>query len=219
MKMDKQLIYGLGVNDANYPVHKYENGSKKTTWRCPYYLRWVGVIKRATSGLDSEYPTYEQVKVCDEWINFSNFRRWMIKQDWENKELDKDLLSEESKIYSPETCVFIDMKLNSYLQKYGNSNVKMFGVTYESDRNKFRAYHAGKSLGRFKTPEEAHKAWQEAKYKRGIELLSEQTDPRVIAGMHKLLYNLAEDIRLGRETKKLSSNIQEQTLDTTKTNT
>lgn len=45
--------------------------------------------------------------VCEEWLTFSNFKRWMEQQDYEGKALDKDLLVSQNKTYSSETCVFV----------------------------------------------------------------------------------------------------------------
>lgn len=40
----------------------------------------------------------------------------MIKQDWADKQLDKDLINPNNKLYSPETCFFISGTLNRMLQ-------------------------------------------------------------------------------------------------------
>ena len=104
----KDMVYGVGINDAEYSVHEYKkiNGRRKTVWRCPYYNRWIDILKRCYSkGFHSKNPTYKGCTVSEEWLIFSNFRDWMIKQNWEGKQLDKDLLFEGNKIYNPETCV------------------------------------------------------------------------------------------------------------------
>ena len=59
-------------------------------------------------------PTYKGCSVCEEWLTFSNFKSWMEQQDWEGKQLDKDLLVYKNKIYSPETCVFVSSVINSF---------------------------------------------------------------------------------------------------------
>jgi len=35
-------------------------------------------------------PSYEECIVCEEWLTFSNFKKWTEQQDWEDKQLDKD---------------------------------------------------------------------------------------------------------------------------------
>ena len=60
-------------------------------------------------------PTYRDVTVCEEWHSFMRFRAWMVEQDWEGKELDKDILFQGNKVYSPDTCVFVDKAVNLFL--------------------------------------------------------------------------------------------------------
>ena len=43
------------------------------------------------------------------------FRAWMVEQDWKGKQLDKDLLVQGNKMYSPDTCVFVDGVVNNFL--------------------------------------------------------------------------------------------------------
>lgn len=107
-------VYGFGINDAEYPVNitEGEGLKRKTVWRCPYYQKWVNMLDRVYG---SQRPTYIDVKVCSEWSSFTTFKSWMQTQDWEDKELDKDLLG-DGKLYSPETCYFISKKVNMLLQ-------------------------------------------------------------------------------------------------------
>ena len=78
-------------------------------------------------------PFYKDITCCQEWLIFSNFKSWMKQQDWEGKQLDKDLLIYQNKIYSPETCVFVDRKINQFLVKSNNSRGKYpLGVSYRN---------------------------------------------------------------------------------------
>ncbi len=178
-----KLVCGVGVNDADYKVHKYENG--KTVWRCPFYKRWECMLNRAYSPkCHQRYPTYKDVTVCKEWHTFSNFREWMITQDWEGKELDKDFLVEGNRIYSPETCVFIDRIVNTFSMDRGASrgdfmigvNLHQGGFTARCSNpfTKKREY-----LGRFATELEGHLAWKQRKHEHALKLAEQQTDKRV----------------------------------------
>ena len=60
-------------------------------------------------------PTYLDCSVVKEWHLFSNFKSWMIKQDWKGKALDKDVLSVGNKIYSEKFCVFVSSRVNNLL--------------------------------------------------------------------------------------------------------
>ena len=212
MKSKYRKMYGIGVNDADYKtrLHEYVDGKKVTVWRCPYYALWSKLMYRCYSkSFHKIQPTYTNVEVCQQWHTFSNFKSWMEKQDWEGKEIDKDLLSTGSKVYSPETCVFISHQLNMYLvSKSKEDSALPVGVSYDKERRKYksqigRGRGVTKALGRFNTPEEAHRAWQHAKYMYGLELLKEQDNPRVIQAMHVILHKLGEDWAAGRETKAL----------------
>ena len=63
-------------------------------------------------------PTYDGCYVCDEWAYLSNFSAWMNEQNWEGKQLDKDLLGDTYK-YSPENCCFISRELNHLIEPRG----------------------------------------------------------------------------------------------------
>ena len=80
------------------------------------------------------------VIVCEEWHNYQNFAEWFNKNYISGYELDKDLLSNNDKIYSPCTCVFIPKLLNKFMANlYSTNNTGFIGVTKESDKNKYRA--------------------------------------------------------------------------------
>ena len=45
MRGRNKLVRGVGVNDADYPVYKTENG--KIVWQCTYYRTWNNMLARA----------------------------------------------------------------------------------------------------------------------------------------------------------------------------
>lgn len=190
MKRNK-LVYGVGIMDADYVVKKferwYENGKRKhkQIWICPFYEKWKDMLKRCYSEKYQERcPTYKGCSVCQEWLTFSNFRAWMEQQDYEGKQLDKDILFPGNKVYSPETCVFVDQWVNLFLTERQNDRGEyMIGVHWRKDLSKFRANcndgsGKNKHLGYFTNEVDAHKAWLDCKLKLAYQLASEQTDPR-----------------------------------------
>lgn len=98
----KKLVYGVGNNNADYAVEKketigYVDGKqkRKLVWVCDYYRTWKSMLKRCYSAKYQERcPTYKGCTVSEDWLVFTNFRDWMMAQDWEGKQLDKDLLFE-----------------------------------------------------------------------------------------------------------------------------
>lgn len=127
-------MYGVGINDADYEVKKSKkmNGKWKIVWMCPYYDRWTSMLSRCYSKkLQETHPTYKGCSVCDEWLRFSNFKKWMEEQNWEGRQLDKDFLFENNKVYSPSTCLFIPNKLNSFIITSGKARGEYpLGVHY-----------------------------------------------------------------------------------------
>ena len=140
------LVHGVGINDANYAVTELEtievNGVRKRriVWVCPYYSVWTNMLKRCYSAKFQERnPTYKGCSVSKEWWRFSNFRRWMEAQDFEDKQMDKDLLFEGNKVYSAETCVFVTSVVNSFTLDRGNDRGEwLIGVNWHKRDGKFR---------------------------------------------------------------------------------
>lgn len=178
----------IAINDTDEPVSReeywYDNGKRKRkiVWRCPFYVTWSNMIKRACSqDFKNENPTYEDVSVCIEWLMFSKFKEWMSNQNWEGMHLDKDILS-NSKVYSPESCVFVNHKTNTFLldSKSRRGKYKL-GVNRKGSSYAACINENGKSrhLGTFKTEQEAHEAWRIAKFEQAVVLSESQTDKRV----------------------------------------
>lgn len=101
---------------------------------------------------DINYPSYyvyggRGVIVCDEWYNFQNFKNWYISNyrfDLEykgiNLQLDKDLLSKNVKIYSPNTCIFLPNKINKFLaNKQCNNKSGYTGICWDKKIKKMES--------------------------------------------------------------------------------
>lgn len=192
MRKKTKLVCGVGINDADYIVQVneswYENGKQRQRglWVCPFYAKWRSMIVRCYSKREHEVnPTYKSCSVCQEWLVFSNFKKWMEVQDFEGKELDKDILIRGNKVYSPQTCVFVDRKVNQFLVERGASRGDfLIGSSLHKQAGKFVSQCKDlsgklKYLGLFDTELEAHKAWLAFKLEQAKLLASEQTDPRV----------------------------------------
>ena len=190
----KKLVCGVGVNNADYAVVKretisYVNGKRKQkrVWTCPYYETWASMLSRCYSAKYQErWPSYKGCTVTDEWLTFSNFKTWMEKQDFEDKQLDKDLLLEGNKVYGPETCVFITQTVNKFTTDRGAARGKWpIGVCWDKEKGKFLAQCSNpftkkrEKLGLFTCEQQAYDAWLKRKLELAHELAAIQTDPRV----------------------------------------
>lgn len=82
--------------------------------------------------------------------------------------LDKDILVKGNKVYSSNTCCFVPEDINVLFstKRNGRSNLPM-GVSKANSKFRARCHTlSGRiDLGVYKTPEEAHKAWQTTKVK------------------------------------------------------
>ena len=151
----------------------------------------------------ARHPTYIGASVCDEWKYFMNFRSWMMAQDWRDKQLDKDIIVPGNKHYSPETCAFVDSRINSLLLDSVSSRGKYpIGVSYYKGYKKYcatmRVNGKKRYLGCFDTPEEASLVYRKEKSRHVRHIaLTQVDDPRVRAGLlkHAILIMLGDSDR------------------------
>lgn len=193
-KKDKK-IFGIGVNDSPDPVYRYErvDGKSKRAWVCPYYTVWKSILGRCYYEPYLKCnPTYQGCSVCPEWIYFMTFKAWMMTQDFEGKELDKDILVERSKVYSPETCRFVDRGLNMFLTDHAAARGEWpIGVSLFKRNRKFMSRCSNpfnreyEFLGYFTCPYEAHEVWRKKKHEHALALADLQTDPDIAQALRE----------------------------------
>lgn len=176
-----KLVYGIGINDADYPLSKTVNGKRE---RCPFYKTWLHMLIRCYSDeYKKKYPTYQNCSVCSEWLSFMAFRSWMMTQEWEGKQLDKDIIKQGNKVYGPDFCAFVTCRTNNFILKKEVNNGLPCGVYFDSYRNCYSvgisAYGKTIKLGRFKDLNDAALVWRKKKKELALELAAQQTDIRV----------------------------------------
>jgi hypothetical protein len=177
----RKLVHGVGVNDADYKIRRNVGGGRQI---CNYYTRWVCMLKRCYSKkYQLNKPSYIGCYVCEEWLTFSNFKRWMESQDWQGKDLDKDILLPGNKLYSPGNCVFVDASTNTFVINRESSMPELpVGVHLHAQSNKFKAQccnpFTGKQehIGLYSNPECAHIEWKKRKHKFSCKLAELQAD-------------------------------------------
>jgi hypothetical protein len=159
---------------------------------------WENMRQRVESEVfHKEQPTYKEVDICEEWLDYQNFAEWFdvqvnsggYKEGWH---LDKDLLSPPThKVYSPETCVFLPKDVNNILmdtkRKRGNAprGVTLTKGAYCARVNRGTLPELSKS---FNCPIEAFNFYKEHKenyVKYLISLYESELDERVLAFFSK----------------------------------
>lgn len=201
-----KLVFGKGINDARYRT-QYKDTDNKII-RCPFYDRWSNMLRRCYSQkYHITFPSYIGCEVCEEWLIFSNFKSWMQSQDWKGRELDKDLLS-NSRVYSPETCVFVSKAVNYalYSERPSNNGLPL-GVSPSYNKYQKFPYFRARSgkiwIGSFTDPMEAHKSWQNYIINKFQNLVEEQVDNRVIEALNSIINSITREMQLGLETKEI----------------
>lgn len=135
---------------------------------------------------NSRHPTYIKCAVCEDWLKFSKFKAWMETQDWEGKQLDKDLRVVDNKVYSPETCCFVSARINSFLCDSGNARGQHpIGVHWHKRDLCFAASCSNpftnktQNLGYFTDSKDAHKAWALTKLEFARQLADVELDKEI----------------------------------------
>lgn len=162
----RKPIFSVGINDANY-ITNYKKDGK--SFQCPYYTRWRRMIERCySSKFHEKHPQYKKCHASSEWLIFSNFKKWMEKQNWYGMDLDKDLKIKGNKLYSKETCIFIPHDVNAFLtQERKNKGSLPTGIDVHKKSGKLRV-RCGNGrkqihIGLYNTEKEAKNAYLEAK--------------------------------------------------------
>lgn len=147
--------------------------SKINNVRTIQYEYWKSMLKRCyDENYINKYKTYNNCKVCDEWLNFQNFAKWFDKNYYEIESekmcLDKDILHKGNKIYSPNSCVFVPNRINLLFTKRQNKRGRYpIGVAFDKTKSKFKSYchtfDGLKNLGYYDTELKAFNVYKQFK--------------------------------------------------------
>lgn len=140
------------------------------------YNVWKGMLQRCFDiKTKIKHPAYKDVTCCKEWLLFENFYEWLHSQEnfevWKNTDgfsLDKDILIKGNKIYGPDTCCLVPQYINLLFEGTSNFSTKEarqlpLGIYYWEERNKYIARYNKKSLGYYKSSEEAFGVYKKHK--------------------------------------------------------
>ncbi len=146
-------------------------GSENVDCKSESYLKWHDMLVRCyNEKFHERQPQYKGCTVCEEWLNYSNFKVWydQNKIDGMLLDLDKDILFKGNKVYSPETCCFVPHAINTlFLSKKESRGDCPIGVHFDKSKGKYRAEMSfmGEQikLGTFGTAESAFARYKEYK--------------------------------------------------------
>ena len=146
-------------------------GSENVDCTSESYLKWHDMIHRCyNEKFHKRQPQYMGCTVCEEWLNYSNFKVWYDQNRIKGMalDLDKDILFKGNKVYSPETCCFVPHAINTlFLNGKKNRGDLPLGVHFDKSKGKYRAEMSFMGepikLGWFDTAEAAFTRYKEYK--------------------------------------------------------
>ena len=193
-------VFGVGVTGLE-PIRN-ENGELLDSYIC-----WKSMFERCYSAkYQKKHQTYRGCYVCDDWLFYSNFKKWYdnnyYKIDNKTTQLDKDILVKGNKVYSPDTCVFVPNFINTLFTKSQKSRGEFpIGVCFNKRDKKYQAnlsvFKDGKKtrkhLGYFTTPEEAFESYKKAK-EDYIKEVADNYKDKIPAELYQAMYDYEVDI-------------------------
>lgn len=110
------------VFDKGFIGESFDTNANILTSEQPYHI-WRNMIRRCYDPkFQEKSSTYIGVTVCDDWLNYQNFKNWYFSRfeangmDSNNNpfHIDKDYAKGKA-VYSPETCILIPRELNQVI--------------------------------------------------------------------------------------------------------
>lgn len=177
------------------------HGSEDVDCTSESYLRWHDMIHRCYNAKFHERQSqYKECSVCEEWLNYSNFKVWYDKNKYGEAQLDldKDIVFKNNKIYDPAHVVLVPHEINTLFiagdKRRGDLPI---GVSFDTSKNKYRAClnmdGKSKKLGVFDNSEDAFKRYKEYK-KDLIQDMAEQYKGKIPDKAYQAMLNWKVEI-------------------------
>lgn len=179
-----KVVFGMG----------YLGVGKKATDDEEAYKCWWNMVERCYNSSRSDlHPAYYGIsKMSGEWLNFQNFAKWFEENRYECKgrlHLDKDIKYHGNKIYSPYHCILVPQVIN---EQFKNNTRKKEDLdlpyTIRRKGSNYTVSYAGNKLGKYKTVQEAIRAYEEARYERILSLINDY--PNMPNNVKEVLVNI-----------------------------
>lgn len=182
-----KLISGKTVQSSS-PVEKYLpekrpmfNGNATSNFHVPISRKeWPSWFREWHTMCLSAFVKGE-ADVCIAWRDSATFKEWYDRKYVEGNVLCARFAFIGERLYSPYTTAFVTPALSKWMIPKPTEaclrgvviRKNLYGVSYLAGISKNRTRI---SLGRYKTKEEAHRAWIREKIKIGKELLNDNVD-------------------------------------------
>lgn len=132
-----KTVYGIGY----YGYGKYT--ARINNVKTEEYVKWFSMFSRCyNEKYQEKQPTYIGCSVSEEFWNFQNFAEWYNEKKYVCNyplELDKDLLYEGNKIYSPSRCCLLPKEINNGINHYRH-DIKFMGKLYQKYKDELPYY-------------------------------------------------------------------------------
>lgn len=169
-----------------FPLAVFDKTGPVNCARHHIYIKWLGMLRRCYDK-KHQRKDYVGMSVDPKFYKFSDFATWALSQVGGHVpefELDKDILGDGSRIYSPDTCSFVPTELNRAISGCVNPKKKPNGLPLGVVKRKAaRPYSADISIngkktyiGSFHTEEEAFSAYEKEKEKYLMSLAEKYKD-------------------------------------------
>lgn len=203
MSQNNNRVVGRGFFDGEYQtsINVRVEGKLVNLWKCPIFTLWASMLNRTDNSgrytKPKSYAIYCDTIVCEEWLLFSNFRKWYNAHFIEGYVLDKDLKNPFVSEYSPSNCMFIPQRVNAIFSGAKTKDDRLVGVYFNKERQKYQAQCSqgkggNKYLGRFETELDGHRAWVYSKQKEILTISKLHTGE--LHGILMTWYNVLQHI-------------------------
>lgn len=163
------VVFGVGMIGSGRHPTKKDGKTTKT------YNAWCKILMRCYSKKYQNlyYSSYKGCTVCKEWHNFQMFADWYEENLYEildeRMEIDKDILIEGNKVYSPETCLIVPQSINMLFKRHSIKGRDLPIGIYQTKLGKYNVCFTYKGVsnhfGGIATFEQACEIYKECKEK------------------------------------------------------
>ncbi len=153
--------FSFEVNGLFCGVATDDHDPDETVWKVKMaHKTWRSMILFCYMTGDTDF------NVCDEWLVFSNYKEWYLKNKKPDHSLDIYLIR-KSQLYSPETCIFTPKDILycfPFPEKTVTKSGGLLGTCKIKNRERWKAVHCRNfpsfiHIGTFDSELEAHHAW------------------------------------------------------------